>query len=681
VPGDPNRFWDIELSLLANPLVNLNFNDTRNVYRFVDGASGWNLDDHIAGSNNVLCDPAAAEVAECLIVGMELTRAGAQRITGLEAFMDAFGNDLDSPAIPLIKGVGFMGGDILLGGAGSDVLEGKNGDDIIDGDVWLNVQLRAVLNDGTVKLVDSPIDLVDDVFAAPQRLNPGNITIVRTLVTPANVPAPDCGAAAPKNCDTAMFLGPLSEYTIVRNARTGIVTVTDNGPAAGNPNILDGVDRLRNIEQLQFSDVTVPTANIGRISVPNVTGATSVAATDTINGSGLVPVATNANSTTIAIGIVISQTPLPGTSVTIGSVVSFLVSIGTLVPSVVGQTVSAANVTLAPANLTVGAVTNAASTTVPAGAIISQTPAAGSSAAPGSSVAVVVSLGRANIVPNVVGLPRAAAATAITDVGLTVGAITFVNSPTIAAGSIVSTTPAAGTQLTAGAAVAIRVSLGVDGLVLALGFDEPSGLAAIDSSPVATNGTGRATTHVAGKFGGALAFNGTTSWVTVPHITNSPLDLTNGMTVEAWVNPAAAAGWNTAVMKERAGGFSYALYSNDGSPSPDGFNLAAGYVHLTTQALDQAVRSLVAPPLNTWTHLAVTYDGTTERLFVNGTEVSTHSGLSGNMIVANGVLRIGGNNTAPGGEFFRGLIDEVRVYNRARTGAQITADMNTPIIR
>ena len=48
----------IELGLLANPNVPLNFNDLRNRYRFVDGASGWDLDDHIAGSNNVLCDPA-----------------------------------------------------------------------------------------------------------------------------------------------------------------------------------------------------------------------------------------------------------------------------------------------------------------------------------------------------------------------------------------------------------------------------------------------------------------------------------------------------------------------------------------------------------------------------------------------------------------------------------------------
>ncbi|TMR92174.1 LamG domain-containing protein, partial [Nonomuraea basaltis] len=40
-------------------------------------------------------------------------------------------------------------------------------------------------------------------------------------------------------------------------------------------------------------------------------------------------------------------------------------------------------------------------------------------------------------------------------------------------------------------------------------------------------------------------------------------------------------------------------------------------------------------------------------------------------------LRIGGNSGS--GEYFSGLIDEVRVYNKALTAAQITTDMNTPV--
>ena len=197
-------------SLLADPLVNLNFNDLRNVYRFVDGASGWDLDDHLAGSKHVLCDRRrrGGSRRDASSSGMELTAAGAAKITGLTALMGPAGSTSRwwGNAIPGIKGEGFMGGDILLGGRGSDLLEGKQGDDLIDGDVWLNVQLRAVLNDGTIKLVDDPRDLVQDVFSNPQRLSPANITIVKTIVTPA-VPRPDCDSATPVNCDTAVFTG------------------------------------------------------------------------------------------------------------------------------------------------------------------------------------------------------------------------------------------------------------------------------------------------------------------------------------------------------------------------------------------------------------------------------------------------------------------------------------------
>src|SRR5207237_5957143 len=124
----------------------------------------------------------------------------------------------------------------------------KQGDDLIDGDLWLNVQLRAVLNDGTIKLVDDPRLLADDVFADPQRLNPGNISIIRTIVTPPPIP-PDCGAVLPLNCDTAVFNFPRDEYDVVLNAN-GTVTVTDVPARAKLIHQSEGTDTLRIIEQL-----------------------------------------------------------------------------------------------------------------------------------------------------------------------------------------------------------------------------------------------------------------------------------------------------------------------------------------------------------------------------------------------------------------------------------------------
>ena len=53
------------------------------------------------------------------------------------------------------------------------------------------------MKDGTDKFVDDPRELVDDVFADPQRLNPGDITIVRTIVdsTLTNATPADCAGA------------------------------------------------------------------------------------------------------------------------------------------------------------------------------------------------------------------------------------------------------------------------------------------------------------------------------------------------------------------------------------------------------------------------------------------------------------------------------------------------------
>jgi dihydrofolate reductase len=83
-----------------------------------------------------------------------------------------------------------------------------------------------------------------------------------------------------------------------------------------------------------------------------------------------------------------------------------------------------------------------------------------------------------------------------------------------------------------------------------------------------------------------------------------------------------------------------------------------------------------ALPPNTWTHLAVSYDRTTIRLYVNGSQVSSQP-ATGAIATSSNPLSIGGDSIY--GQYFSGLIDEVRVYNTALTAAQIQADMTTPV--
>ena len=95
-----------------------------------------------------------------------------------------------------------------------------------------------------------------------------------------------------------------------------------------------------------------------------------------------------------------------------------------------------------------------------------------------------------------------------------------------------------------------------------------------------------------------------------------------------------------------------------------------------SEAPTQAVLGTGPLPLNTWSHLAVTYGGGSMRLFVNGAQVATVA-LTGSIRTTASPLRIGGNSVW--GEYFAGRIDEVRIYNRALTPAEVLAGMNKTI--
>ena len=193
-----------------------------------------------------------------------------------------------------------------------------------------------------------------------------------------------------------------------------------------------------------------------------------------------------------------------------------------------------------------------------------------------------------------------------------------------------------------------------------------------------------APTRVAvGKIGRGLSFDGGDS-LTIADVASSKLDLTNGMTLEAWVRPTSMNGWETVLYKERGGAgtglLSYALYAHDGGTNTP----PAGYVRTSAAGPDRGVKGPPRLLLNTWSHIAVTYTtaagGSTLRFYVNGALVTTVTGANQNILAGNQPLRIG-NSNAQISEGFNGLIDEVRVYNRALSAAEIAADMTTPVVQ
>ena len=204
------------------------------------------------------------------------------------------------------------------------------------------------------------------------------------------------------------------------------------------------------------------------------------------------------------------------------------------------------------------------------------------------------------------------------------------------------------------------------GLVAAYAFDEGSGTTVADASGNGNNGTvANATWAAAGKNGKALSFNGSSSRVTIPDAAS--LHLTSAMTLEAWVNPATVnANWRDVVYKGDDNYYLMATSSNSGRP-------AAGAIIGGSYGEAYGTANLAT---GTWTHLAFTYDGSAERLYVNGTQVAS-TAKTGSIKTSTNPLTIGSD--AIYGQYFSGLIDDVRVYSTALTQAQIQSDMTTPV--
>ncbi|HCK81604.1 MAG TPA: hypothetical protein DIC59_09080 [Candidatus Competibacteraceae bacterium] len=203
------------------------------------------------------------------------------------------------------------------------------------------------------------------------------------------------------------------------------------------------------------------------------------------------------------------------------------------------------------------------------------------------------------------------------------------------------------------------------GLVAAYNFEEASGAAVLDASGKGNQGAIGGSTRVAsGKYGKALAFDGVDDLVTVND--SASLDLTAGMTLEAWVYPSTNAGWKPVLVKEIDS--LYYLYASTTFGNAPAMGAKIGSYPL--------LYGNTPLPLNGWTHLAATYDGATQRLYLNGTLVAQRS-VSGAIAISAEPLRIGGSSHW--GEYFSGRIDDVRIYNRALTLNEIQTDMNTPV--
>src|SRR5262249_3602815 len=144
--------------------------------------------------------------------------------------------------------------------------------------------------------------------------------------------------------------------------------------------------------------------------------------------------------------------------------------------------------------------------------------------------------------------------------------------------------------------VTVTNTVSTQGLVASYNFNAGTGTTLADRSGTGNNGTiANGTWSVSGHTLGALSFNGSTSMVTVND--SNSLDLTTGMTLEAWVNPSAlgANAWRTVLFKEQTGNMVYSLYAHQGA-----FPLAQVFI----AGDERNATGTSSLTTNTWAHLA-----------------------------------------------------------------------------
>jgi eukaryotic-like serine/threonine-protein kinase len=194
-------------------------------------------------------------------------------------------------------------------------------------------------------------------------------------------------------------------------------------------------------------------------AVPLVNGEPVATAQAQIKAQHLRSALVYQNSSSVKANRVISSNPQEGNNVPANTTVTLFVSKGqapVAVPSVVGQQQSQAEATLQAKGFKVDVKTDATSSS-PAGQVISQSPSGGT-AAPGATITITVS-GGAVSVPSVVGDSQATATQILTNAGFQVSVQNGSGPATVANGTVFSQNPSNGTA-TKGSTVTIFVQTG-----------------------------------------------------------------------------------------------------------------------------------------------------------------------------------------------------------------------------
>ena len=198
------------------------------------------------------------------------------------------------------------------------------------------------------------------------------------------------------------------------------------------------------------------------------------------------------------------------------------------------------------------------------------------------------------------------------------------------------------------------------GLVGYWSLDEGNGQTANDSSGNGNNGTlTNGPKWTTGKNIGALDFDGTNDYVDLG--SGSSLDITSTLTLSAWIKPDVVSGDRHIVAKASSNNVSNRAYFIRAQNANAQFVIVQG-------GTANAIAQTSAFTAGQWTHIVGTYDGVTQRIYIDGVEKNS-TARTGAIDSETGKAYIG--TIFPTNALFDGQIDEVRIYNRALSASEI----------
>jgi hypothetical protein len=202
-------------------------------------------------------------------------------------------------------------------------------------------------------------------------------------------------------------------------------------------------------------------------------------------------------------------------------------------------------------------------------------------------------------------------------------------------------------------------------------FDEGSGAIASDNSENGNTGSVVGAQWVDGISGKALSFDGLDDYVDVPSSTSLTIS-GNEVSFELWLKPTITIDSNSPSINFAEKGDEYGFQMNSG----DGRIWFVTVLEPGPQTNWQGIQTTTDQwNANTWYYLVGTYDGSLLKVYVNGLCQNSRP-LSGNLNLAPYQFVVG-CHTFESMNFFNGAIDEVKIYNYARTAEEIQNDYNS----